>query len=130
MDRNALPHNPDQILLLLTLPSGKVCRITASRESTAAELIAALQERNYVAEGTYGFMREDGLFIMADMPLSRLYAPGAHQATAVLTPPPQYPEDDDETWTPFGAEELYGCPTAVTAQADLLTDCTVTRTDL
>lgn len=122
---------PERVHLTLTLPSGKVCRIGVRRENTGDELIAALLKKGLIEEDSYGFVAEDNRFIMSDMPLDFLFAPGASQATALLTTPfPYHPADSDEYWDDFDTAELYGCPTAVTAQADQLTNCTVTRTDL
>lgn len=125
MDYNAMTNGEKQVLLVLTLPSGRTCRAKVHRNNTGQELIDALVEQGLIAPGRYEFLTVQGVCEEPCEPLGALFAPGADQACARLR---ELPED----WPPDYSrmQVLYGCPTAVTQQAERLRDCTVTKTEL
>lgn len=125
MDYNVKTGGQPRQLLTLTLPSGAGCRAWVHPAAPGKALIGQLVEQGLIAPGRYEFISELGVCEGEQEPLGALFAPGAVQACARLRLlPPEWPEDY------ASVQELYGCPAAVTAQTELLTDCMVARTEL
>lgn len=116
-----MTNDQEQVLLTLTLPSGKTCRVRASRRYTGEMLIDTLISKGILPLAEYEFCLEYSGYSDPYATLDEILMPGVTEAAGRIT---------ELQTRPFHGQLLYGCPTAVTEQADRLTDCTVTRTEL
>lgn len=127
MDENRM-NGVDKLELKLTLPSGRRCRAKMPPTTMGAELVDRLIERGWIEPGWYEFVLYGRIHVDAACPVGELYGLGETSAQAELVrkvvDEPDWPDDYRRM------QVLYGCPTAVTDQADKIADCTVTRTEL
>lgn len=114
-----MTNDQEKVLLTLRLPSGKTCQVRASRRYTGEMLIDALIRKGILPLAEYEFYLEYSGYYDPYASLGEILTPDVTEAAGRIT---------ELQNRPFRGQLLYGCPTAVTAEADLLTDCTVTRT--
>lgn len=115
--------------LKLRLPSGMRCRAMVLPENMGTEVVDRLIERGWLKPGQYEFVAHGNIHMTVHQPVGRLFWPGETSTSVEVrrldaSGRPEKPDDYKRM------QLLYGCPTAVTEQADRLTDCMVTRTAL
>ena len=118
--QNSTTNHSESVLLILTLPYGDSCRIRMHRQDTASDLISRLISEGRLRPGRYSLILEGSGSINAFTALSQLLDRDVTEARGEVV----------LQLSRIRVQRLYGCPTAVTEQAEQLAGCTVTRTPL
>ena len=111
-----------RVLLNLTLPDGGTCQVRVEPQDTVNVLIDLLVNNGLLRPGRYDLILEGRKYPNPFSPLGMLISPDATevQGEIIMTLRSSYRR----------MQLLYGCPTAVTEQAEQLAGCMVTRTSL
>lgn len=128
MNNGNAMNSTGSLELEVLLPSGRSCWATVQPTTLGTELVDRLIERGRIEPGQYVFLVHGRIRVDVRKPVGGLFWPGETSARVEL-----WRIDGDGPERPDHYEHmqvLYGCPTAVTPQAEQLVGCTVTREKL